>query len=403
MPRRFDRSTLKGARRLPNGYLRSDAHLTRTGVFIYQNQDGTTRRELRLPEEVFHGDSLSSFSLVPLTNDHPPEGLTAKNTRQYQVGNVGESVTQDGEFVLSTVQITDEATIADVESGKVELSCGYDCDLEMTPGVHGGERYDAVQRKIRGNHVALVDKGRAGRQARLHMDTDSAEMIESESQTKDLRAMDKVKIIINGEEIEVSAAVAEELKAWLKSKMGGGQPVDQTSGGGPTVNKVDEAARAEIVKLRADKDAIAAKLDAFTSKEAQAERARKDTEYRAKVAQEIRVRLDLDAKAQKILGSEYKSEGKTDREVQSAIIEKLAPGTKLDGYSDEYVRGRLDAQLGASSSDVLDRAREVASGGAQNQDTATKHPDTEDGHRDGMIEEQAKRGSAPLTFGISRK
>ena len=53
------------------GYLTTTAHITKVGVFTYQDADGTSRRELRHPEEVFNVDALASFGLVPFTNDHP--------------------------------------------------------------------------------------------------------------------------------------------------------------------------------------------------------------------------------------------------------------------------------------------------------------------------------------------
>jgi hypothetical protein len=62
----------------------------------------------------------------------------------------------------------DKATIADVEGGKRELSNGYASLIDFTPGeTVNGQHYDAVQRQIRGNHVAVVDKGRAGPMCRI--------------------------------------------------------------------------------------------------------------------------------------------------------------------------------------------------------------------------------------------
>lgn len=55
-------------------------------------------------------------------------------------------------------------------SGLRELSLGYSLDLDETPGVWNGQPYDAIQRNIRINHLALVEKARAGEQARLNID-----------------------------------------------------------------------------------------------------------------------------------------------------------------------------------------------------------------------------------------
>ena len=172
--RRWDAGTVGKVERTDQGYLRAPAAITKTGVFSYKLPGGKTRRELRLPDEVFAPMAMQSFGLAPLTNRHPrePSGkpimLTAGNTARYQVGSVVEP-RQDGDHVAAIVQVTDANAIDDVEAGRTQLSCGYDCALEFTPGVTSsipgvpdGQRYDAIQRDIRGNHVALVDSGRAG-------------------------------------------------------------------------------------------------------------------------------------------------------------------------------------------------------------------------------------------------
>lgn len=156
---------------MADGRLRVDGHLTRSGVFVYRNPDGTQRREYRPPAEVFHADSLSSFAMLPVTNDHPDGLLSAANIRQHAVGWTGETVRQDDDHVAAPLMIVDAGVIGAVESGKQELSCGYECDLKETPGMTpDGQRYDAVQTNIRGNHVAIVAVGRAGSSARMRMD-----------------------------------------------------------------------------------------------------------------------------------------------------------------------------------------------------------------------------------------
>lgn len=187
---RFDRGTLRPPKRLPDGRLRVDAHLTRTGVFVYRLADGTERREYRPPEEVFHADALDSFAMVPVTDDHPAGLVTAKNARDVAIGWTGETIRRDGDHVAAAMMFADDRAIAKVDRGKRELSCGYTCDLEETSGVSPeGERYDVIQRNIRGNHVALVDMGRAGPTARLRMDG-AAYMVDADPAPKKEQDMD---------------------------------------------------------------------------------------------------------------------------------------------------------------------------------------------------------------------
>jgi len=182
MAYRIDRGNLSKPVKMSNGWLRIDGRITRTGVFTYRNSDGTMRRELRLPEEVFKSDAMQSFALVPVTDEHPPGFLDAKNTREYARGSVAGTLRKDGEFIAGELLVTDADLIKKLEDGAArELSCGYNCDLDEVPGVTSdGLRYDAIQRNIRGNHVAVVPKGRAGPEARVRMDGASVEVLDGD-------------------------------------------------------------------------------------------------------------------------------------------------------------------------------------------------------------------------------
>lgn len=167
---RKDAGSLGKPKQLPGGRVIYDAHISRSGVFEYLRADGTVQREYRPPEEVFSDASLESFALAPLTLGHPSEAVRADNAEQYAVGAVSEVVWQDGDHVRARLVATSQRALAAIALGVHELSCGYTCELEFKPGVTpAGEHYDAIQRNIVGNHVALVEKGRAGT-ARLRAD-----------------------------------------------------------------------------------------------------------------------------------------------------------------------------------------------------------------------------------------
>lgn len=183
---RWDFAELAKPVRTPDGFLRAEGYITRSGVFEYRRADGTIQREYRPPEEVFASESLSSFALAPLTNEHPPDNLTPENIRQYHIGTIGHP-TRVGGFAKSEVLIFDPEGIRAVESGKTQLSCGYACEIVEKPGVHrdslGEERpYDVTQICIRGNHVALTARGRAGPTVGLRRDAE-AERLDGWTQT----------------------------------------------------------------------------------------------------------------------------------------------------------------------------------------------------------------------------
>lgn len=189
MVRRFDAGELSKPVKLDNGWLRLDGTLTRVGVFDYRQHDGSVRRELRLPDEVFHEDALTSFELVPVTIDHPPEILDSKNTSRFQKGTVSK-IRRDGANLVGTILLTDQSAVDQaLKGGRKQLSCGYHCDLDETPGVTSGipgvadgTRYDAIQRNVRGNHLALVHRARAGEVAQLKLDAADAQMVHSDAE-----------------------------------------------------------------------------------------------------------------------------------------------------------------------------------------------------------------------------
>ena len=113
----------------------------------------------RPEEEVFSPETMASFEGMPVTNDHPAEGVDTSNIRALQKGhahNVRRGTGAESDLLLADLIITDPALIAAIlEEGKREISCGYTYELCEENG-----RY--VQRRIRGNHVAVVDAGRAG-------------------------------------------------------------------------------------------------------------------------------------------------------------------------------------------------------------------------------------------------
>lgn len=172
---RKDFGAIKRATPTPQGGLKLDAYPTRTGVLVYQNPDGTTTRELRHPDEVFKAESLATLQHAPLTDLHPQGRVDATNYVALMRGHVTNEVAQadDKQHVAATVLVQDADMIGKIDqSVRKELSCGYACDLDATPGEYDGERYDAIQRNIVYNHVAVLPPGggRAGPTAALRVD-----------------------------------------------------------------------------------------------------------------------------------------------------------------------------------------------------------------------------------------
>lgn len=168
-----DAVKISGTRRTSDGYLIAEARAVRTGIQDYAGSevgrpDLPMVRVYRPPAEVFADASLQSFTHAPVTNDHPRENVSARNWKDLAIGEVSTAAKKDGEWVWLPLILKDASAINAVEDGKRELSAGYTCELDWTSGITAdGQRYDAIQRGIRINHLALVDKARAGELARI--------------------------------------------------------------------------------------------------------------------------------------------------------------------------------------------------------------------------------------------
>lgn len=331
--RRFDKASFSRAVRLDNGMLRAPARLTRTGVFEYRLQDGTVMRELRLPEEVFSEDSVSSFELVPLTDDHPREDngtVTAANAKRLAVGSVGQP-RSDGRFLSATIMVTDQAMVTKIQGGKQELSCGYFCDLEPAPAgskwkdpESGAELpYDFVQRNIRGNHVAVVERGRAGPEVRLQLDSSDAVQIQTgEGENPNPNPRNEVpameKIVIDGRDFEVSPDAKE------------------------AIEKVAKASDGSLAEAKAAADKNAARADAAEARIVALEKALAEAQDPAKLQAAVTERVALETKARQFVGTEAKLDSLSAVEVKKAVVASLSPEMNLDGKSADYVDALFD-------------------------------------------------------------
>lgn len=167
MEQRFDSIPLSDTYFTPEGYLIDNPILTRVGIFEYHNPDGTIRRELRLPEEVFAAESLASYKGKPVILTHEAGLVDVDNVQQEHIGTILSEGIQDGDNVRAQIVIHDAESL---DYGLRELSLGYTQTPDETPGVWNGQPYDAIQRNIQINHLALVEKARAGDSARLNID-----------------------------------------------------------------------------------------------------------------------------------------------------------------------------------------------------------------------------------------
>lgn len=150
----------------PEGFLIcKDVPIARTGTQQYRGSEfgapvGDALYNVQRPEnEVFDKAAIASFEGKPVCDEHPEEDVTPDNYGRYMKGVCRDVRRGDGDLsncLVADLVIYDADLINKIETGKREISCGYDCLWNPT----SDSSYDQLE--IRGNHVAVVDRGRAG-------------------------------------------------------------------------------------------------------------------------------------------------------------------------------------------------------------------------------------------------
>jgi len=196
----------------PDGFIVAPANLARAGVQLYRafelDVPGDPMREIaifRPPEEVFAADSLATYNGIPITNGHIGR-VDPKNWRKMADGMV-MSPRRAGHYVRGDVGLASQEVLDAVASGKKQFSATYDAILEWTPGTHDGEPYEAIQRQIRVNSVALVKAARCGAACSM-----------TDSQPDGDLKMGTRKVLLDGIPLElddVAAAAVEKVQGQL--------------------------------------------------------------------------------------------------------------------------------------------------------------------------------------------
>jgi hypothetical protein len=364
---RIDRGSLRPPRETAQGFLRVDGYATRVGILEYPDPEfpGGIRRELRRPGVLFDAGSLASYEGAPITDDHPPEMVTPSNATAYAKGTVLGEARRDGDHVAVSFVITDADTIRKAKDGKRELSTGYRILLDETPGVdpvYG--RYDVEQTKIEVNHLAIVSAGRAGPTARIRMDaralsscatalseqnsnerTSSVER-EPTSHRTDRGNMDPKKQI---EELEAKLQTAANALAAEKAR------ADNAEGKLTTAVTRADAAEGKVTVLeeqvkqlrteRRDDNVIAEKDEQIRKEKDRADKAEQAlVGFDERVDARVKDRVSLERDAAPVLGSEYRFDGITDRELMLAVLDKRGHVVERD-RNDAHIRGAFNVAI----------------------------------------------------------
>ena len=329
-----------------NGFLTiRDVPIAKIGVFPYKLADGSVRMEAKLPQELLSDSTVESANNKPVTDDHPPEMVTIDNTKKYMSGITSNNAHVKGNTLRVDMVISDKDLINDISSGKEELSIGFRTEVKNIAGDFEGEHYDSQQTNIQINHIAVVDRGRAGHSIRLTGDSASMLIQDKRTETK----MDTEIVRLDGREITVNSKDASFVKETDRK-----------------IYKQDAAENNEIAKLKATiadlkKQLAAAKSgkdDNGKDKESELAKSKAKTDALEKELQDTkakfspeninkrvnnRVRLQQDAA--EYLANDYDFADKSDRQIKVDAIKTV----KKDFDDKNVTDGRIDGLFEALS------------------------------------------------------
>lgn len=378
---------MRQVERTPQGGLRVPAAVARTGIQTYQLTDGRTVREYRSPEEVFSADSLATLRGAPVTDLHPETLVTADNWKALSVGHVADTIERENDLVVTQLLVQDAAECRRIDAReRVEVSCGYECELDETPGVSPeGEPFDRQQRAIRYNHVGLGPEGwgRAGSRVSLRLDGAAVQIADASVQ----RAPPTHETTTQREalppattSVEASSGVSNEgrsapatprLDAAKDNTMttplkvrGTEFKLDSDVGVAAAQGAVDEMTKkmdTDAAELAAVKTALMDALTKVASLEAKMTAAAAasaapaqsvppmtEADVPESVQDSIAAkRLALRADAAVVLGDDASKIEKA-AELKRAVITKVMPDTKLDGLSADTVDGMFRAVVAST-------------------------------------------------------
>lgn len=309
----------KNMHKTPEGFLVCiGVPIARTGDMVYgknevpeeiESDSNGTVTVTRDEDDVFHPNTLASFQGKPVTIRHPEEFVTPQNWKELTIGtmqNVRRGEGENKDDVIADLLITDDMGIGLVENGMREVSCGYEANYVQT------EKGKAKQKVIVGNHLALVDEGRAGHAYAIKDHKGASMGMFDKMKSKVAKVMDEA-------EKEMKDAEAEEKPKEEKKK------------------SEDEHA-ASFDELKKSVDAISAKLDAMKApskdeekpeakKEDKEESKDEDLESAPEVSMEDRIKALEAAVTQLLQGMSNESE-MGDEEMEDEDVQ--AEGTDED-------------------------------------------------------------------------
>ena len=330
----LDRASVGAVKETAEGYLVATSRVARTGVQEYLARElgdiataagfkpDDVVRVYRHADQVFHKDSLTSITRLPVTIDHPGEDVTADNWAKLAVGDIGDAYATEPEWIVVNPMLKDAAAVKAARSTHPELSMGYSANIVKA---RDGLDADFEVSDIRYNHLALVPKARAGDKARIGDGWGVSPIEIDDSQpggmpkTKGGLQMPDLKTLVLGDSaVQVAVADAAAIEKF----------------------------KADTAKLLADAKSVAdAAIAAKDAELAQVQAALDDAKTKilsdADLDKRVAARAELVAAAHAI-APEVKTTGLSDADIRKATVVAKLGDAAIAGKSAAYIDARFD-------------------------------------------------------------
>ena len=344
-----------------DGFMTARPRTARTGIQLYtgdecQRPDMDIVKVYRPPEEVFDKAALASYTHRPTTLDHPPEDVNAGNWKKYAVGHTGDEILRDGETFRVPMVLMDGAAVATYkDQGVKELSWGYDCFLDWTPGEipdgqpNAGQKYDAVQRHLRANHLAVVTSARGGSALNIGDKTTVDDEAAGDTNNNDRSTTMQMKqLTLDGIEVEVPAHSAVFITRTIKDLE---KQLDAANKKIKTKEDEDEDRDEEDKKKDAATAELTKKVEALTAtgatKDAEIVTLKKQIEELntktspAALDSLVAERLDVIKKARALIGDRAVIESKPVTEIRKEVV-LTKVGDTAKNWNDDMIKASFD-------------------------------------------------------------
>jgi hypothetical protein len=370
-----------------NGLLIGEIALAKPDVYPYYDPtDGKVHYEFKPPEEILTDEFLQQTCLLPITDEHPPEGeVNDRNIHRLIKGMTGTSPRIEGNLVVNVGAVYDPALKEQIKRGdKRQVSIGFRTVVVDREGEFNGKKYDRVQTKIRLNHLAFTKAGRCGEQCAIKADGGQQmftlkigkDTVTFDCPVQDQAFIEKMQPVFAEAQAKIDAIVAKALEVAeagekldaenkaLRQKLESLSKSDVA-----VVDAMRQRAEARAAELQKQLDSTKAELE-----RAQAElstlrgqlKAQQDLkDALAKQAQEIMAKADaiVDERLKLIQYARskqpyYQHTGKSNLEIKRDLVKMINPQLATDSVSETELDAYLKAWMDLD--EHIERVKETA-------------------------------------------